>query len=180
MPHPMPASQSWAPQAGKGGGGGGGGMRGERVSEGGHVSHETGQLERPWGKSQQLEQIDIEEHGMEPPPLDQNKPLFDWSTQPGAFGGDGGDRGGLGGGGGREGGSGGLGGDQGGRGGRGGREGGSGVVGGRGDDGGRLGGERKEQVTPSTRWYQSSSHAYWPCWHVLWSLAVPHSPLPSQ
>jgi hypothetical protein len=112
--------------------------------------------------------------------LDQNKPLFDWSTQPGAFGGDGGDRGGLGGGGGREGGSGGLGGDQGGRGGRGGREGGSGVVGGRGGDGGRLGGERKEHETPSTRWYQSSSHAYWPCWHVLWSLAVPHSPLPSQ
>ena len=63
MPHPMPASQSCAPQDGKGGGGGGGGMRGgERVGEGGHVSHETGQLARPWGKSQQLEQIDIEEH----------------------------------------------------------------------------------------------------------------------
>ena len=62
---------------GKGGGGGGGGMRGgERVGEGGHVSHETGQLARPWGKSQQLEQIDIEEHGMDPPPLVQNKPLF--------------------------------------------------------------------------------------------------------
>ena len=77
MPHPMPASQSCAPQDGKGGGGGGGGMRGERVGEGGHVSHETGQLARPWGKSQQLEQSDIEEHGMEPPPLVQNKPLFD-------------------------------------------------------------------------------------------------------
>ena len=65
-------------------------------------------------------------------------------------------------------------------GGRGGREGGSGVVGGRRGDGGRLGGERKEHVTPSTRWYQSSSHVYWPYWHVLWSLVVPHSPLPSQ